>query len=79
MEALSDLAGGRGLFLFLDGIQALRHLNINVSNTNATVLTAGVYKWLCSPEGTGVAYVNREALADINPDTVYFWGVEPTV
>ena len=79
IDSLGDLARRRGLFLLLDGIQGVGHLDIDLSGGNVTALSAGVFKWLCSPEGTGVCYLNREALVDTLPDTVYYFGVESAV
>lgn len=77
LEALSALAGDRDLYLFLDAIQGIGHLAIDLSETSVTVMSAGSYKWLCSPEGLGVAYVRRDVASDIIPHNVHFYGMEP--
>ncbi len=46
VDALSDIAGRRDLFLLLDGIQGVGHLDIDLSSGNVTCLAAGVFKWL---------------------------------
>jgi selenocysteine lyase/cysteine desulfurase len=77
IEALSRLAGDHGLYLFLDAIQGIGHLAIDVRETNVTMISAGSYKWLCSPEGLGVAYVKRDVVSDIIPNNVHFYGMGP--
>ncbi len=79
IDALSRVAGDNGLYLFLDAIQGMGHLAIDVADTNVTMMSAGAYKWLCSPEGLGVAYVNRDVIEDIIPHNVHFYGLEPRV
>lgn len=77
IDALSRIAGDHGIYLFLDAIQGMGHLSIEVAETNVTMMSAGSYKWLCSPEGLGVAYVKREVVEDIVPHNVHFYGFEP--
>ena len=52
------------------------HLDIDLSSGNVTCLAAGVFKWLCTPEGTGVCYVNRKVLENARPDIIYYFGIE---
>ena len=77
LDALSRVAGDHGLYLFLDAIQGMGHLAIDVADTNVTMMSAGAYKWLCSPEGLGVSYVNKDVIEDIIPHNVHFYGLEP--
>jgi len=77
IRSLGQLCSEHGLYLFLDGIQAVGHLDIDLQSSNVTVLGAGVYKWLCSPEGLGIAYVNKRVLSDIRPETPHFYNVYP--
>ena len=77
LEALSRVAGDRGLYLLLDAIQGVGHLAIDVRETNVTMMSAGIYKWLCSPEGLGVAYLNKDVVGDVIPHNVHFYGIEP--
>ena len=79
LDALSRVAGEHGLYLFLDAIQGMGHLDIDVANSNVTMMSAGAYKWLCSPEGLGVSYVSKDVIEDIIPHNVHFYsaGSEP--
>lgn len=76
IEALSRIAGDRNLYLLLDAIQGLGHLKIDVAETNVTMISAGAYKWLCSPEGLGVAYIRKDVVSDILPHNVHFYGYD---
>lgn len=77
LDALSRVAGEHGLYLFLDAIQGMGHLDIDVANSNVTMMSAGAYKWLCSPEGLGVSYVSKDVIEDIIPHNVHFYALDP--
>lgn len=77
LEALSRVAQDRGLYLLIDAIQGIGHLNIDLGKANVTMMSAGAYKWLCSPEGLGVAYVNKDVIGKIIPQTAHFYGIQP--
>ena len=53
------------------------HLDIDVANSNVTMMSAGAYKWLCSPEGLGVSYVSKDVIEDIIPHNVHFYALGP--
>ena len=75
LEGLSRLCSERGLYLLLDGIKAVGHLDIDLETSDVTVLSAGVYKFLCSPEGLGIAYVNKRVLDNIAPGVPHLYKV----
>ena len=77
LEGLTQLCSERGLYLLLDGIKAMGHLDVDLSSSAVTVLSAGAYKFLCSPEGLGIAYVNKQVLNDITPGTPHLYHVSP--
>jgi len=77
LDALSRIAGEHELYLLLDAIQGIGHLRIDLHKSNVTMMSAGSYKWLCSPEGLGVAYINRDVIGNVVPHNVHFYGIEP--
>lgn len=77
LEEMSRLAGEHDLYLLVDAIQGIGHLSIDLGKTNVTMMSAGAYKWLCSPEGLGVAYINKQVVEDIVPHNAHFYGIEP--
>lgn len=77
LKSLSEICSEHGLFLMLDGIKALGQLNVDLQAANVTVISAGVYKFLCSPEGLGIAYVNKQVLNEIRPGTPHLYHVTP--
>ncbi len=77
LDALSRIAGDHNLYLFLDAIQGMGHLAIDVAGTNVTMMSAGSYKWMCSPEGLGVAYLNKDVASEVIPHTAHFYSIDP--
>ncbi len=60
LAALSALCRERGVALFVDAIQGLGPLTIDVRRTPIDFLAADGRKWLLGPEGAGLLYVRRE-------------------
>lgn len=60
----------RGVFFVVDAIQALGQVPVDVREAEVDVLVAGGQKWLCSPFGTGFAYVRRELVGRMEPEVV---------
>lgn len=61
----------KGIYLVVDGVQEVGIRNLNTKEFHVDILTAGGHKWLNSPFGTGILYINKELLPKINP---VFWG-----
>jgi len=76
LGALQGLARRHGLYLVLDAIQGMGHLNIDLSSGDVTSMAAGAYKWFCAPEGLAVAYLNRKVVASITPERVHFYNAD---
>ena len=55
-EELKELCGGRGILLFLDAIQSLGAVPMDVGRYGADFLSADGHKWMLAPEGTGIFY-----------------------
>jgi cysteine desulfurase / selenocysteine lyase len=66
----------RGIFFVVDAIQSLGQLPLDVRELKIDVLAAGGHKWLCSPFGTGFAYVRRELIPRMEPRWIGWTGME---
>jgi selenocysteine lyase/cysteine desulfurase len=66
----------RGIFFVVDGIQSLGQIPLDVRAAEIDLLAAGGHKWLCSPFGTGFAYVRRELLERMEPRMVGWTGMQ---
>ena len=67
VEALAEIAHRHDALLFLDVIQGLGVLPLNVSKTPVDFLAADGHKWLLSPEGAGLFYIRKEHLDLLRP------------
>ena len=60
LKSIGAFCKERGIYLVLDAVQHLGVLKIDVKEFHCDFLCAGAHKWLNSPFGTGVLYINRE-------------------
>lgn len=62
LKALGDFCKEKGIMLVVDAVQQLGVTKIDTKKCHIDILTAGGHKWLNSPYGTGVLYINKETL-----------------
>lgn len=67
LDALAELCQGRGIAFFVDAIQGLGPLTIDVGRTPIDFLAADGHKWLLGPEGAGFLYVRRDWIERLRP------------
>ena len=67
LDALGALCRERGVFFFVDAIQALGAFPIDVQRTPIDALAADGHKWMLGPEGAGIGYVRREWVERLHP------------
>ncbi len=67
LDTLGELCRGRGVFFFVDAIQALGAFPIDVERTPIDALAADGHKWMLGPEGAGIGYVRREWVDRLHP------------
>lgn len=70
LAAVGQLCRERGVLFFVDAIQGLGALPLDVQQTPIDFLAADGHKWLLGPEGAGVLYIRREALNCLRPINV---------
>jgi len=71
LGALGRLCRDCGALLVVDAIQELGALALDVRQAEIDLLVAGGHKWLNSPFGCGLLYVNRETLPTLDQAS---WG-----
>ncbi|SIO08669.1 Selenocysteine lyase/Cysteine desulfurase [Singulisphaera sp. GP187] len=67
LDALAELCKARGIAFFVDAIQGLGPLVIDVKRTPIDFLAADGHKWLFGPEGAGLLYVRRDWIDRLRP------------
>ena len=67
LDALGELCRSRGIAFFVDAIQGLGPLTIDVRKTPIDFLAADGHKWLLGPEGAGLLYIRREWIERLRP------------
>jgi selenocysteine lyase/cysteine desulfurase len=60
LDAIGGLCRERGLLFFVDAIQGLGVLPLDVQQTPVDFLAADGHKWLLGPEGAGIFWIRRE-------------------
>jgi selenocysteine lyase/cysteine desulfurase len=67
LDAVGALCRERGAYFFVDAIQGLGVLPLDVRRTPIDFLAADGHKWLLGPEGAGLFYCRRDLLDLLHP------------
>ncbi len=67
LDRLAQLCQERGVALFVDAIQGLGPLTIDVEKTPIDFLCADGHKWLLGPEGAGFLYIRKSWIERLRP------------
>jgi selenocysteine lyase/cysteine desulfurase len=70
LDAVGGLCRERGVHFFVDAIQGLGVLPLDVQRTPIDFLAADGHKWLLGPQGAGVFYVCREMVDFLHTTSV---------
>lgn len=76
LARLSEICDRHGTMLFLDSIQALGAIRINVRSCNIASISAGGYKWLCGPLGSGILFVSHSVRDELEPEMISWFGLD---
>ena len=67
LDAIGRLCHEAGCFFFVDAIQGLGALPLDVQESQVDALAADGHKWMLGPEGNGILFVRHEWLDRIQP------------
>jgi cysteine desulfurase/selenocysteine lyase len=67
LDAIGTLCRERGVCFFVDAIQGLGILPLDVQRTPVDFLSSDGHKWLLGPEGAGIFYIRRELVDRLHP------------
>jgi selenocysteine lyase/cysteine desulfurase len=73
IAAIGKACRARGIAFFVDAIQGLGPLALDVVAANVDVLACGAQKWLVSPWGVGFTYVREGLIGKLEPTEVGWW------
>ncbi len=63
----------RGILFFVDAIQGLGVLPLNVEDMAIDALAADGHKWICGPEGLGILFIRKDLQDRIRPLSRGWW------
>ncbi len=72
VKEISRLCQSYGSRIFVDGIQGVGAVPVEVATWGVDFLACGSHKWLMGPEASGFLYVKPESLSSLN-DSVKGW------
>lgn len=67
LDAVGALCREKGIWFFVDAIQGLGVLPLDVQRTPIDFLAADGHKWMLGPEGAGLLWVRRELVDRLHP------------
>jgi selenocysteine lyase/cysteine desulfurase len=76
LETIGRAARRVDALFAVDIIQALGVLPFDLPAQYVDIASGASYKWLCSPEGSGIFYLNDRALERVKPSPVSWMSVE---
>jgi selenocysteine lyase/cysteine desulfurase len=76
LAVLGDACRERGLFLVVDGAQAVGAMDFRVADYPIDILAVSGYKWLLGPYGTGFTYVSPRVIERLRVPDVNWIGIE---
>ena len=76
LNRLGRLCKDKGILLFVDAIQSLGAVSIDVKECCADFLSADGHKWLLAPEGIGIFYCRKELVSKIRPNLLGWKSVQ---
>jgi selenocysteine lyase/cysteine desulfurase len=76
LNRLGQLCKSKGILFFVDAIQSLGALTMDVKECGADFLSADGHKWLLAPEGIGIFYCRKELASKIRPSLIGWKSVQ---
>lgn len=76
VRKICDMAHARGVEVMVDGAHAYSHIQFNIDDLDCDYYGASLHKWLSTPLGAGMLYVNKKHIDKIWP-LMAEWHREP--
>lgn len=65
VEEVGELCKKRGIFFYLDGIQGVGAIPIDVKKFNVDFMSVAASKWLFGPQGVAILYIRKDIIDEI--------------
>ncbi|NNE27736.1 MAG: aminotransferase class V-fold PLP-dependent enzyme, partial [Saprospiraceae bacterium] len=65
VKAICTEARRRGIFTVLDGAQCVGQIDVDVKDIGCDAYYSSLHKWLLSPPGSGLLYINKDKVGSI--------------
>lgn len=76
IQRIGNFCRKRGVFFFVDAIQGLGGLRMDVERDSVDAFAADAHKYLIGPEGIAVMYISERVLEQIEPTVVGWMSVK---
>ena len=74
IKEICDFARSKGIFTVIDGAQAVGQIDVNLKSLNCDAYYSSLHKWLLSPPGNGILYLDKSISENIWPTlSSYNW------
>ena len=74
IKEICDFARSKEIFTVIDGAQAVGQIDVDLKGLNCDAYYSSLHKWLLSPPGSGILYLDEKISGDIWPTlSSYNW------
>ncbi len=70
LGSLGEFCQDRNILLFVDGIQGLGAITIDLSRIKVDFFSAGASKWLFGPQGVGIMYISKRVFDRLKSNNI---------
>ncbi len=67
IKKICNMAHSKGVEVMVDGAHAIAHINFKISDLNCDYYGSSLHKWLGTPLGAGILYVNKAKIKNLWP------------
>lgn len=70
VEEIGEICKKKGIFFYLDGIQGVGAIPVDVKRFNVDFMSVAASKWLSGPQGVAILYVRKEIIGEIDYEEI---------
>ncbi len=70
VEEIGEICKKRGIFFYLDGIQGVGAIPVDVKKFNVDFMSVAASKWLFGPQGVAILYIRKDIIDEIRYEEV---------